>query len=106
MALLFADRTLGLDRLEVCLSQQLVQPLQVLLNDGIQSDQLGMSISDTLHALAGQMRIEWRFKAQEEARKVPVRILVPLVFLIFPAMLAVILGPSIPSLLGVFSTIQ
>jgi tight adherence protein C len=72
----------------------------------IQSDQLGMSISDTLHSLAGQMRIEWRFKAQEEARKVPVKILIPLVFLIFPAMLAVIMGPSIPALLDMFEIVQ
>jgi len=72
----------------------------------IQSDQLGMSISDTLHSLAGQMRIEYRFKAQEEARKVPVKILIPLVFLIFPAMIAVILGPSIPALLEMFDTVQ
>jgi tight adherence protein C len=72
----------------------------------IQSDQLGMSISDTLHALAQQMRVEWRFKAQEEARKIPVKILIPLVFFIFPAMLAVILGPSIPSLLGLMETVQ
>ncbi|MFN2235891.1 MAG: type II secretion system F family protein [Anaerolineales bacterium] len=72
----------------------------------IQSDQLGMSISDTLHTLAQQMRVEWRFKAQEESRKIPVKILIPLTFFIFPAMLAVILGPSIPSLLGMFRTLQ
>jgi len=71
----------------------------------IQSDQLGMSISDTLHTLAQQMRVEWRFKVQEEARKIPVKILIPLVFFIFPAMLAVILGPSVPSLLGLFDTL-
>ena len=71
----------------------------------IQSDQLGMSISDTLHALAGQMRIEWRFRAQEEARKIPVKILLPLTFLIFPAMLAVILGPSVPALLDMFTSL-
>jgi tight adherence protein C len=72
----------------------------------IQSDQLGMSISDTLHSLASQMRIEWRFKAQEEARKVPVKILIPLVFLIFPAMLVVIMGPSIPALIEMFEIVQ
>jgi tight adherence protein C len=52
------------------------------------------------------MRVEWRFKAQEESRKIPVKILIPLVFFIFPAMLAVILGPSIPSLLGLMEMIQ
>ncbi|HBY09153.1 MAG TPA: type II secretion system protein [Chloroflexi bacterium] len=69
----------------------------------IQSDRLGMSISNTLHALAKQMRIEWRFKAQEEARKLPVKILIPLVFFIFPAMLVVILGPSVPAIMDMFT---
>jgi tight adherence protein C len=65
-----------------------------------------MSISDTLHAFAQQMRVEWRFRAQEEARKIPVKILIPLVFFVFPAMLAVILGPSIPALVDLFATVQ
>jgi len=43
----------------------------------IQSDQLGMSISDTLQAQAKQMRIERRFRAQEAARKVPLKMLFP-----------------------------
>ncbi len=62
----------------------------------LQSDQLGMSITDTLHAQAKQMRIERRFRAQEQARKMPLKMLLPLLLLIFPAMLAVILGPMIP----------
>jgi len=65
----------------------------------IQSEQLGMSISDTLHAQAAQMREERRFRAQEEARKIPTKMLFPLALLIFPAMMAVILGPAIPQLL-------
>ena len=64
----------------------------------IQSDQLGMSIADALHAQAGQMRIERRFRAQEAARKVPLKMLFPMLLLIFPAMLAVVCGPSIPIL--------
>ena len=68
----------------------------------LQTEQLGMSISDTLHAQAEQMRIERRFRAQEQAQKAPTKMLVPMAFLIFPALLAVILGPSIPALLDVF----
>lgn len=68
----------------------------------IQSDQLGMSIADTLQAQAQQMRIERRFRAQEAARKVPLKMLFPMMLLIFPAMLAVTCGPSIPILVNFF----
>jgi tight adherence protein C len=69
----------------------------------LQSDQLGMSISDTLHAQADQMRIERRFRAQEQAQRIPTRMLFPMVFLIFPALLAIVLGPALPRLFDVFS---
>lgn len=68
----------------------------------LQADQLGMSISETLQAIAEQMRIERRFRAQEIAQKAPTKMLIPLAFLIFPALLAIILGPSIPVLVDVF----
>jgi tight adherence protein C len=51
----------------------------------LQSDQLGMSISDTLHAQSDQMRIERRYRALEKARKIPIKMLIPMTFLIFPA---------------------
>jgi len=69
----------------------------------IQAEQLGMSISNTINGIAEQMRIERRFKAQEEARKLPTKILFPLAFFIFPAMIAVILGPSLPALVDLFA---
>jgi len=71
----------------------------------IQSDQLGMSIADALHAQAQQMRIERRFRAQEAARKVPLKMLFPMMLLIFPAMLAVVCGPSIPILSDFFQAL-
>ena len=71
----------------------------------IQSDQLGMSIADALHAQAQQMRIERRFRAQEAARKVPLKMLFPMMLLIFPAMLAVVCGPTLPILSDFFKTL-
>jgi tight adherence protein C len=71
----------------------------------LQTEQLGMSISDTLHAQADQMRIERRYRAQEQAQKAPIKMLIPMAILIFPALLAVILGPSIPTLIEVFKTL-
>jgi tight adherence protein C len=69
----------------------------------IQSDQLGMSIAETLHGQANQMRIERRYWAQEQARKIPTKMLFPLIFLILPALFVVVLGPAIPRLREVFS---
>jgi len=71
----------------------------------LQSDQLGMSIKDTLRAQAEQMRVERRFRAQEQARKMPLKMLFPLTILVFPAMFAVILGPSLPILAEFFATL-
>jgi tight adherence protein C len=70
----------------------------------LQSYELGMGIADTLHAQADQMRIERRYWAQEQARKIPTKMLFPLMFLILPAMFAVILGPTVPALREIFST--
>jgi tight adherence protein C len=71
----------------------------------IQTEQLGMSISDTLHAQAEQMRIERRHRAQEQAQKAPIKMLIPMALLIVPALLAVILGPAIPTLMEVFGNL-
>lgn len=68
----------------------------------IQSDKLGMSIAETLHAQADQMRVERRYRAQERARTTPIKMLIPLAFLIFPAIMAMLLGPSIPALMDLF----
>ncbi|NJD60429.1 MAG: hypothetical protein C3F13_04485 [Anaerolineales bacterium] len=71
----------------------------------LQTEQLGMSISDTLHAQAEQMRIERRYRAQEQAQKAPIKMLIPMALLIFPALIAVILGPAIPTLMEVFNSL-
>ena len=68
----------------------------------LQSEQLGSSIAETLHAQADQMRVERRFRAQEKARTIPIKMLLPLAFLIFPAIMAMLIGPAIPQLMGLF----
>jgi tight adherence protein C len=69
-----------------------------------QSSALGVSIAEVLHIQADQMRIKQRLQAEELARKAGVKMVFPLVFLIFPAMFIVILGPAVPALIGLFQT--
>lgn len=68
----------------------------------IQSEILGMSIADVLHSQAEQMRVQRQYRAKEAAQRLPVKMMVPLVFLILPALLAVLLGPTIPAILELF----
>jgi tight adherence protein C len=72
----------------------------------VQSDEMGMSITDTLRSQAEQMRVERRHRAQEEARKAPLKMLFPMILLILPAMGAVVIGPTIPAFMEIFATIM
>jgi tight adherence protein C len=66
----------------------------------IQSGQLGVSIAQVLHTQAEQMRIKRQQRAEELARQAGVKMVIPLVFLIFPSILVVLMGPMIPVLLS------
>lgn len=68
----------------------------------VQADQLGVSIAKVLRTQAEQMRIARRQRAEELARQATIKMLFPLVFLIFPALLAVLLGPAVPQILETF----
>lgn len=64
----------------------------------MQGQLLGVSIGTILRSLAIEMRKRRRAAAEQEAQKAPIKMLFPLVFMIFPAMLVVILGPAVVSI--------
>jgi tight adherence protein C len=61
----------------------------------IQADQLGISIAKVLRIQSEQMRIKRRQRAEEKAQQAPIKMLIPMTFLIFPTILIVILGPAV-----------
>lgn len=69
----------------------------------LQADSLGVSMAKVLRIQSEQMRIRRRQRAEEQAQKAPIKMLFPMVFLIFPALFIVLLGPAAIILIDTFS---
>jgi tight adherence protein C len=65
----------------------------------VQTDRFGTSVAQSLRVFSDDLRIKRRQRAEEMSAKTSVKMVIPLVFFIFPALLAVILGPAVLTLL-------
>ncbi|HZU14463.1 MAG TPA: type II secretion system F family protein [Chloroflexota bacterium] len=75
-----------------------VEDLNTFVAALIQADQLGIGISHVLKTQAEELRIKRRQRAEEKARQAPIKMLFPLILLMFPSLFIVILGPAVPTL--------
>lgn len=66
----------------------------------IQADQLGVSIAKVLRIQSEQMRIKRRQRAEKLANEAPIKMLIPLAFLVFPSIFIVLLGPTVLIFMG------
>jgi tight adherence protein C len=64
-----------------------------------QADALGVPLAKVVQEQSTEMRIGRRQRAEAAARTAPVKMLFPMVLLIFPALFVVILGPAVPRLM-------
>lgn len=76
--------------------------IRTFVRSVLQGETLGTSTGQIMRNLAIEMRKRRRSAAEERAQKAPVKILFPLVFLIFPAMFIVLLGPTFYSIGKIF----
>ena len=65
----------------------------------IQTDRFGTSIGQALRVHSDSMRLKRRLKAEERGAQLPVKLMIPLILFIFPALMVVIIGPGAISLL-------
>jgi tight adherence protein C len=67
----------------------------------IQADRFGTSIADSLKMHSESLRTKRRLVAEEAAAKLPVKMLMPLIFCVFPALLTVLLGPAVINIIQI-----
>ena len=80
-----------------------VPDLRNFVSSLVQADTLGVPIAGVLREQAKEMRLKRRQRAEEKAQKIPIKILFPMIFFIFPAMFVVIIGPGAITIIRSFS---
>jgi tight adherence protein C len=71
-----------------------VQDLRGFVSALVQADTLGIPIAGVLKEQSREMRLKRRQRAEEKAHQIPIKILFPMIFFIFPALFVVIIGPG------------
>jgi tight adherence protein C len=83
------------EALRAMLSRTTVPELRVFVAALVQAGELGIPIAKVLREQAAEMRIRRRQRAEEQAQKVPVKIMFPLITCLFPALIVVVIGPGL-----------
>jgi tight adherence protein C len=102
LGLTMQEQTMGLalnEALQNLLLRAETPGLRSFIRSVLQGETLGVSIGQILRNVANEMRKRRRALAEERAQKAPIKILFPLVFMIFPAIFVIILAPAVYSIL-------
>lgn len=100
------DMQVGRSRKEayLALSDRVDVPdLRSFIRAIVQADAYGIAIAKVLKIQAHEMRLKRRQRAEEHAMKIPVKILFPLIFFIFPTLFIILLGPAVMNIVAAFS---
>lgn len=92
------------DALMALSKRMAVQEARVFATMISQAETLGTSLATTLRVMADEMRRDRMLKAEEKASALPVKMAIPLVLLIFPALFSVIMTPLVIRIVRTFTT--
>jgi tight adherence protein C len=76
-----------------------LEDIKALVAMLVQTDRFGTSVAQSLRVFSDDLRIKRRQRAEEMSAKTSVKMVPPLVFFIFPALMVVILGPAVLTLM-------
>jgi len=71
-----------------------IEEVDLLVAMMVQADRFGTSMGDSLRVHADNLRTKRRQRAEEAAAKIAVKLLMPLIFMIFPTLMLVLVGPA------------
>jgi tight adherence protein C len=80
-----------------------VRELRTLVTALVQAGELGISVAGILREHAQDQRLRRRQRAEEQAQKVAVKLLFPVLFCLFPVIFVVVIGPAVLRMIKVFS---
>ncbi len=80
-----------------------VDDLQIFLNSMVQAEKLGIPIAEVLRVQTREIRIKRTQRIEEQAMKLPVKMVFPVMFCIMPSIFIVILGPAVLSIVDALS---
>jgi tight adherence protein C len=94
--------TARVDALEALARRTQVDDLKTVVLTLRQAESLGVPLARSLRTLAAEMRDKRRFRAEEKANKLPIKMIFPLGVCILPALFIVILGPAVVRFVQIF----
>lgn len=83
------------DALKAMAERMDIPELSVFVRALVQADSLGIPVAETLTNQAEEMRLKRRQRAEEQAMKLPVKILAPMTVCILPSLMIIVMGPSL-----------
>lgn len=72
-----------------------IEEARLLVATLVQADRFGLGMADALRTHAQDLRVRRQLRAEEAAAQIPVKLLFPLIFALFPALMVVLMGPAV-----------
>jgi tight adherence protein C len=94
------------DSLRALAERSNLSELRSFVSAMVQADAFGIPIANVLRVQSSEMRVKRRQRAEEKAQQVPVKMTIPLIFCILPALFTVVMGPAAIHIMDNFSGIN